>query len=1335
MGLGAAGKAQLAALFPELDAATWERLQVSFPPGSAQDRFGNPAPQATIVPVDPQRLPAPLPPNLDPQLVISIQAEGATTFDVPAPITFPNLTGLSPGEQALIFSFNHDAGRWETLGSGTVSPDGQTIASDPGVGIRAPGWHFADRGSPAHPMAEEEPEAGEFTAAGVQDYLFVDDGGSVTLQFSNQTEETVTVEIGFDPQTASAFLEDLPEQSTISLAPGTQRTLDFFVKDLLDPAAVDAATENILYGAKFGVSASSSSGSLFDRDMFVYRLFDIADDDHTDGSIDFEKTFNDDRGGVLQAKPLKFALLDEARPSLSLASATANPGADPIHFGVTAGDSDSDPQIQFDPARQDAQVIIGEQTDALVITAPGASSSASGNGVGHLQLRGTAVGKQTVLFSKQDFTDAVAEFVDQSLDRSPSGFIIPSDFTNFFPADTNGNHQRSDEVGFQAKVDSLYQTIVAGVKQIFRGVDPTAADALEIVDAADGLGILIGIDNPLLNHDPTNDPNACSADIACAYWTDFGKADFQSLVAEAETTSLTQEQFRFDRITNRSFSDPELLDPVESNEDAEREIVFSAPRPFAVTMNLDQVLVNLPQFGLTEAAFANAFANTLAHEIGHVLGAIHLRTREEEAIAGGVMGFFDTSGNLLSFSDSLAPIVKFALGLPVALQEFTTVYDYYNSVIDLEDSFNDESISETLLPSSNTAVLVSNNNLAIRNENLTVNNNPSALSEDAASLPDSVLSRTPPPPFNASFLRLMDGPYDFDKPRPNQVRQIDLGATLADGSGGEESTFTLFLQNSGDQDLIIHKIELVNGTPGFSLEGLDTLPDALLPANPFNLTRGMIDQDPELRNRVQLEASRHAITVHFDPTVPGAVEEVLRIESNSLRGKPVEIPLSGLGVSPAGDITVNVRNNNAGGQDVHGGAKIVEGFATIGNIGSRPLSITAIRTGPLGANLFAAANLPADFGPANPLAIDPGESVELDLAFDAKLLGLQRGEIQIVSDDPDTPIVTQAIVGTGTLDQHPNLQWGDDYVAVQSRNAPFPQRTRSSLTGDFDFILPGETPYKLAVFDPESGLIWHSVGRSAPSGQRTNFNLPSFWASDNPDSDGDGLPDDIEFAIGTSPDNPDTDGDGIDDFTEIQQDLDPLSGLAVPTGIVASLPLAGEAKAVVVAGTSGDVRQHTDYVATGSHGLALVDVSQFDEPILLSQLDLAGDAVDVAVDERLQLAAVASDIGGLHRLDVSDRCCRACSIPCRCGLRRWKQWMALPMSPAVIPCGRLTWGRGNPCNSCPCQVQAPSPGWPAKAPGSMPLSAVRIPFQLSISQRRGQRASSVSCSLPMTILR
>ncbi|MFC1758111.1 Ig-like domain-containing protein [Planctomycetota bacterium] len=145
---GLTDRALLQSMFPDAEPAIFEAMRVTIPAGSAVDDEGQPVNQAFVVPVDPEFLPAPLPPNLNPRLVVSIQTPGAENFDVPASVTFPNLDGLAPGEQMLLFSFDHDLGAFVVNGTATVSADGSSVTSDPGVGILAPGWHFTQPGSP-----------------------------------------------------------------------------------------------------------------------------------------------------------------------------------------------------------------------------------------------------------------------------------------------------------------------------------------------------------------------------------------------------------------------------------------------------------------------------------------------------------------------------------------------------------------------------------------------------------------------------------------------------------------------------------------------------------------------------------------------------------------------------------------------------------------------------------------------------------------------------------------------------------------------------------------------------------------------------------------------------------------------------------------------------------------------------------------------------------------------------------------------------------------------------------------------------------------------------------
>ena len=90
----------------------------------------------------------PMTPNFSqqPRVVVTVQPPGVH-FDPPAKVSYPNLDGEAPGATVELYSFDHDLNRFVSTGTGTVSEDGTTVVSDPGVGIAKAGWQCA--GNPA----------------------------------------------------------------------------------------------------------------------------------------------------------------------------------------------------------------------------------------------------------------------------------------------------------------------------------------------------------------------------------------------------------------------------------------------------------------------------------------------------------------------------------------------------------------------------------------------------------------------------------------------------------------------------------------------------------------------------------------------------------------------------------------------------------------------------------------------------------------------------------------------------------------------------------------------------------------------------------------------------------------------------------------------------------------------------------------------------------------------------------------------------------------------------------------------------------------------------------
>lgn len=110
--------------------------------GSMTQPNGIPYPDGTIVSLNQVHhddVPMPMPDGAAPPFAWTLQPGGAH-FDPPVQIVYPNMSGLPPGAVAYFLSFDHDTNKFEIVASGTVTPDGSEIHTDPGAGISESGW-------------------------------------------------------------------------------------------------------------------------------------------------------------------------------------------------------------------------------------------------------------------------------------------------------------------------------------------------------------------------------------------------------------------------------------------------------------------------------------------------------------------------------------------------------------------------------------------------------------------------------------------------------------------------------------------------------------------------------------------------------------------------------------------------------------------------------------------------------------------------------------------------------------------------------------------------------------------------------------------------------------------------------------------------------------------------------------------------------------------------------------------------------------------------------------------------------------------------------------------
>lgn len=275
----------------------------------------------------------------------------------------------------------------------------------------------------------------------------------------------------------------------------------------------------------------------------------------------------------------------------------------------------------------------------------------------------------------------------------------------------------------------------------------------------------------------------------------------------------------------------------------------------------------------------------------------------------------------------------------------------------------------------------------------------------------------------------------------------------------------------------------------------------------------------------------------------GPFESRLVIRSSDRLGYR-SIAVRGTIVGPEPALRVEVSNNNFGGVAV-GATSRRPALVVLRNVGGAELEVQGAEAATVVGAKFGLEGFSCS--PAEPARIPVGGTLELTVTCSPERPGLVAGLLRLKTNDPHQRQVEQRLVATGIPAEGSAFGWGGEYVAAEQQDADQLRivRALSDANGSFDLGLLPAKRYRMVYFDPQSGLVAHDTGVSSVNGEPTLLTFPEFRASREPDRDGDFLPDDVEFALGTDPENRDSNGDGTSDFDALRAGADPLGAGAV----------------------------------------------------------------------------------------------------------------------------------------------------------------------------------------------
>jgi hypothetical protein len=1161
-------------------------LYVDVTPGSMIDLQGRPMAvgQVGINTVPPEIVRDMLPPGLiEHTFDITVQAPGVSVFTTPAAMSFPNVFNAAPGTKLDFLSFDHTTGRLVIEGTATVTADGKSVHTDPGSGITHPGWHGltppggsggAGGGPPPAPAARIRADASHTTIHEPVDLPLISTSTGGVLSDSNLSWST-------------------PSQGTLTVNIKIDGPLSSFMKP---SANVSFLANQTLTFSKINQPPQSLLGIAKPYDALVKGGFGAIEGDRLYGSKISVTETHVVPGQPTTADVRTYYLYRwvDATNAPDAAAQAGNIAAFPKTLADGSGGFSTTKTFKaFLPDGVTTRFVSELADPAFNVPATPVHGNTSvkwsfdpttdGNDFERLSIQVNAQDEVGVVNLKG--TAVSPTRVSVNLDGY--GIELKRAILSLRAGPNGPGGQPSVFYDFPLPATGSI-TVSAQFKKEWGDFMPSkrlgpggtfspaqlAALDTRILAAEQDLLTAVRTDFLPVNQAVIVQPSNTGADVMMS-WNDLGP----NLGGRTTHYDYDLDKLRL-YVGTKGRTDPITHTTFTSS-------IPASAQQWALAEYIDLDKADTGEFAVgismnftnPNVTFAQIIANTVSHELAHTLGM------NEGYLPGDVLV---TGGTAKVRSDGNAPPFDEIMN---NLQTTDGYKHFKGGRLDILK------MAVGLWPSGADPTKALNTwrdqfNLNTGRPNVGGH------------------GETSQAPLTTPEIALSLGDTDYVG---TGGESLDLGTVASDGPGGDSAITVLHLTNQGVAPLTIASIRLADPTVGFSIDASKIAGMMLDPGTSIDLP------------------------VTFDPSKPISSKTQLLIQSNAGYAPNFSLDLTGLGYSaqPLVQLTSDA-GTNLGGADLGGDPAVTTQVATITNLGKQPLTIRGI-TLPEGQGAFSLLGVPGDLA-TNPKVLALGESFTFGARFDADKPGLSRALVAVATNDPTQPTLRFYLSATG-VDPTVSAGLAGDSIAIDTPNITNSAtvHTRADANGNFSVFLPAGAYYELTAFDPKTGQVGHSSGITNASGAPTDLvDNMVFLASTMPDADHDGLPDDVEHAIGTSPLIADTDGNGVDDFTSIRQGLDPLGGRPLSTGILAQVPLRGEANAVAVEGSTPARAGNLAFVATGSYGLAVVDITRTDRPTLLSEIDLPGNATALAIDASTGLVVVATGSTGLAVVDVSN---------------------------------------------------------------------------------------------------